>query len=66
MEDLPILLAKIHEKGAQPQQPTQNLQMMSVEPPEEDPKVNIVLRSGATTSEDKGRNPKEGEWVHKT
>ncbi len=65
MEDCPILLAKIHEKGAQPQQPSQNLQMMRAEPREEYPKVNNVLQSGAMTSEDKAKHPKEGEWVHK-
>lgn len=32
IEDFPVLLAKICEKGAQPQQLTQNLQMMRVEP----------------------------------
>jgi len=42
-EYFPVLLAKICEKGAQPQQPTQNLQMMRAEPCEEDPNVNIVL-----------------------
>jgi len=38
---------------------------MTVEPCKEDPKVNIVLRSGAMTGEEKGRQPEEGEWVHK-
>jgi len=40
--------------------------MMRVEPREEDPKVNIVLWSGTTTSEDKGKQPEEGEWVRKS
>jgi len=39
--------------------------MVRVEPREEDLMVNIVLRSGATFGEDKGRKPKEGEWVRK-
>lgn len=39
--------------------------MMSVESCEEDRKVNIVLRSGVTTGEDKGKQPEEGEWVRK-
>lgn len=39
--------------------------MMRVEPREEDPKANIVLRSGMTTSEDKGKQPEEIKWVHK-
>jgi len=29
--------------------------MMRFEPPEEDPNVNMMLRSGATTREDKGK-----------
>lgn len=65
IEDFPVLLAKICEKGAQPQQPTQNLQMMRVEHQEEDPNVNIVLWSGVVTGEDKGKKPKEIEWVCK-
>lgn len=36
--------------------------MMSDEPHEEDPKVNIVLQSGVMTGEDKGKHPKEGKW----
>jgi len=39
--------------------------MMRDEPCEEDPKANIVLRSGAISDEDNGRQPKEGEWVRK-
>lgn len=54
-EDCPILLANIRKKGVQPQQLTQNLHMLRAEPCEEDPKVNIVLRSGATTGEDNGK-----------
>ena len=42
-KDCPILLAKTCENGVHPLQPTQNMQMMRVEPREEDPKVNIVL-----------------------
>jgi len=65
MEDFPILLAKILGKGVQPQQPTQNLQMMRAEAHKEDPKVNIMLQSGATTGKDNGKQPKEGERVSK-
>ena len=43
MEDFPVLIAKMQEKGMQPQQPTQNLQMMRAKPREKDPNVNIVL-----------------------
>ena len=39
--------------------------MMRDEPHEEDPKVNIMLRSGTTIGEDKGKQPAKGEWVHK-
>lgn len=39
--------------------------MMRVEPREEYPKVNIMLRSGTTTGEDKEKQPVEGEWVRK-
>ena len=39
--------------------------MMRAEPREEDPKVNIMLRSGVKTREDKGKQPEEGEWVCK-
>jgi len=39
--------------------------MMRVQPREEDPKVNIVLQSGMTTIKDKGKQPKEGEWICK-
>ena len=59
------MFSKIREKGAQPQQLTQNLQMMRAERLEEYTKVNIVLRSGEATGEDKGKQPEEGEWVRK-
>lgn len=39
--------------------------MMRSKPREEDPNVNMVLRSGATIGEDKGKQPKEDTWVHK-
>ncbi len=32
---------------------------------EEDPNVNIVLRSGITIGDDKGKQPEESTWVHK-
>ena len=44
---------------------TQNIQMIRCELCEEDPNVNMVLRSGATTGEDKGKQPKEDAWVRK-
>lgn len=39
--------------------------MFKVEPRDEDPNVNIVLQSGMRTSDDKGKQPKEGGWVCK-
>lgn len=59
------MIAKIQEKKAQPQQPTQNLLMTRVEPCEEDPNVNIMLRSGVMTGDDKGKQPVEDGWVYK-
>ena len=53
----------MQEKKAQPQHPTQNLQMMRAKPYEEDPNVNIVLRSKVTTGDDKGKQPEEDGWV---
>ena len=65
IEECPVLMAKMQEKKVQPQNPSQNLQMMKVKPHEEDPNVNIVLRSEITTSDDKGKQPEEGGWVCK-
>lgn len=39
--------------------------MMRSKPPKEDPNVNMMLRSNATTREDKGKQPKEDTWVRK-
>ena len=39
--------------------------MMRAEPCEEDPNVNIMLQSGMTIGEDKGKKLEESEWVHK-
>lgn len=49
--DCPTLISKMREKGVL--QPTlmQNIQMMRSEPREEDPNVNMVLKSGATIGE---------------
>lgn len=43
----------------------QKLQMIRVEPNEEDPNVNIMLRSGLTIGDDKGKQPEEDGWVRK-
>ena len=40
--------------------------MMRAEPREEDKSVNIVLRSGIMTGDDKGKYLEEDEWVRKT
>ena len=53
------------ERGVLQPPLTQNIQMMRSEPHEEDSNVNMVLRSGATIGEDKGKQPKEDTWVHK-
>jgi len=55
MVDFPTLIAQMHEKGLLQPTPTQNIQMMRFELCEEDPNVNMVLRIGATTREDKGK-----------
>jgi len=49
----------MQEKGVLQSTPTQNIQMMKVEPREEDPNMNMVLRSDATTGEDKGKQLKK-------
>ena len=58
-------MENMQEKKTQPQQPTQNIQMMRAEPRKEDQSINIVTRSGMTTSEDKGKQPETKGWVCK-
>jgi len=65
MIDCPTLIAQIHEKRAAQPTTMQNVQMMRVEPCEEDPNINMVLRSGATTGEDKRKVTKDDAEVHK-
>jgi len=65
MEDCPTLIVRLRDKGALQPPPTQNLQMMKSEPREEDPNVNIVLRSGIMIGDDKGKQCKESAWVCK-
>jgi len=60
-----MLIARIHDKGTLPPPSTQNLQMMRFEPCEEDPNINIVLRSGIVMGYDKGKQPEDNTWVHK-
>jgi len=38
---------------------------MRSEPPDEDPNVNILLRSGISARDDKGKQPKDSAWVRK-
>lgn len=65
IEECPVLMANMQENKAQPQHPTQNLQMMRLEHREEDPNVNIILRSGIMTDDDKGKQLEENGWVRK-
>ena len=66
MIDYPTLIAQMREKGVLEPPPTQNIQMMRSEPREEDPNVNMMLKSSVTTGEDKGKQPEEDTWVRKT
>ena len=54
-EVCPTLIASIRDKEVLLPPPTQNLQMMGSESREEDPNVNIVLRSGIMIEDDKGK-----------
>ena len=65
VEDCPTLIVRLREKGVLQPPPTQNLQMMRSEPREEDPNVNMMLRSDMTMGDDKGKQPKESAWVRK-
>jgi len=47
------MIARIHDKGALPPLLTQNLQMMRSKSREEDPNVNIVLKSGIAIGDNK-------------
>ena len=64
IEEFPILIAKI--KDPKPAV-NQNIQLIAVEQKEPEPRVNIVTRSGASTSstsQDDAKNTGP-EWVHK-
>lgn len=65
-EDCPTLIARLRNKGALQPPPIQNLQMMRSKPQKEDPNVNIVLRSGITTGDYKGKQSEESTWVRKS
>jgi len=55
MKDFPMMMARIHDKGALPPHLIQNLQMMRSGKHEEDPNVNILLWNGITMGDDKGK-----------
>jgi len=55
----------MRKEGVLQPPPTQNIQMMRFEPHEEDPNVNMMLRSDATIGEYKGKQPEEDTWVRK-
>ena len=59
------MIARLRDKGALQPPPTQNLKMMRYEPCEEDPNVNIVLRSGITIGDDKDKQLERSIWVRK-
>lgn len=60
-----MLIANIHEKKTHTQQRKQNIEMMRLEPQEDGPSVNIVMRSSIATGEDKGKEPEKDGWVRK-
>lgn len=60
-----MLLTQLWEKGVIPTSPTQNVQMMKAEPRTEDPNINMMLRSGTSIGEDKGKKTKAYTWVRK-
>jgi len=64
MVDCPKLIAQMHEKGVLQPTPTQNVQMTRSEPREEDPSVNMVLRSSATTGGDARKKSGKDEKGH--
>jgi len=65
MIDFPMLIAQICKKSVAQPTLTQNIQMMRSEPCEEDPNMNMMLRSGMKTGEDKGKQLEEDTWVCK-
>ena len=65
VEGCPSLIAKMREKGVLQPPLTQNLHMMRSEPRKEDPNVNMMLKSGVMTGDDKGKHQEESVWVRK-
>lgn len=65
MIDFPMMIAQICKKRAAQPASTQIIKMMRFEPREEDPNLNVMLRSGATIGGDVEIQTKEDTWVHK-
>jgi hypothetical protein len=57
IEDCPALLAKLQERRGGNQQ----VQLISVEPPGEDPRVIVITRGGTVTGEDRATPGKTTE-----
>lgn len=55
IEDCPTLIARLHNKGALQPPLNKNLQMVRSKLHEEEHNVNIMLRSGITMGDDKGK-----------
>lgn len=55
----------MREKGVLQPSLTQNIKMMRSELREEEPNVNMMIRSDVAIGEDKGRQLEEDTWVHK-
>ena len=55
----------MNEKKTQIQPPMQNIQMMREEPCEDDPNINIVMRSNIATGADKWKQLEADGWVSK-
>lgn len=51
----------MREKGVLQTTPTQNVEMMTLEPCEGDPSINMVLRSDTTTGGDARKQPRDDE-----
>lgn len=64
MVDCSMLIAQMCEKGVLQPTPTQNIQMMRFEPYEEDPIVNMILRSSKTTGGDARKQPEQDQEGH--
>lgn len=53
--DFPTLISQMWEKGVLMAMCTQNIQMMKAKSRKEDHNINMMLRSGASTGEEKGK-----------